>query len=1095
MSRLYKSIILFIFLFFGLALVFAEETVTVAGFGKIDVIRQGSKYSLSFGKLGSYSFRGSLRPLELETELQPEQLEKFPGSRVLTLLDMKSVNLLVTSDGLEIQGRANSQGQLKALSSFLRMENPYLDVYARIAPASISLRAEVSSDTPRSYSLHDKLGTELRMENITLAFDMGSELPDLENDENDQSTERKKKKPRRKVKNKFSPEISLYAASELKPSKMDPWLPMELEFSYNLFSQEIAAAGSMLARWSNPLGLDRQLEKDSLVLENTAVSIGWIPGAPSPTKIGFYVERAKFFDLDVGFAADISPGSGQLALMARCEELSMNRYIANLEKGLNINIPVSIPGDIAIKDFYFLFSPNGGQVGAFPIEKGLALRGNVELTRYYKGGIDFTYDMETNFSLVMFLDTSAVFRLIAEKVQKIDYLEPFSDEVLSQLSVDSVSLILKGGRNNLGGGMIFKGRIGRKSIEVSMDGYINPDQIVDKVVDKVKDWGKDKLKEYYDEVADYAKKVGKKSVAIVKDASKEVKKMAKKAKTAVNHSYHFYDKCYNECVPNYANPLGRHLLKESNQTINDYYKEMYHKMKKISAENSAQARRIRTRLLSASWNELKREIDDSWNELLDDRTVTLFFAKPSSAAKGRKKFQRLINEFYDKHKSFRNKYYNALLDAPFNIVRKLEYQGPDLKDAVFHIAVPGSPQYWDLSGSPAETNRDGAILQIWDLHNSSEGDRRLRFIPDPQEPDVYKIQFQNGGRVVDIKGGKNYAPAPIHAWKSHEGESQRWRIVPGSKEGHFIFSSVLPGKERVLSLEKGRRFMREKGVDIVLIDRVGSPAQEFQLVYADGQHKGKAFAGSVKHNQLIYKEPRFFTDNTDKAFYISGEGLSGMAYVGQIEHKRIYLAFNVQEYGGSAKYRAALRGVMLLFYDKNTGEYKFKGIKDHPFFPYRDNVPYKVILKGPQQKMTLERGTEKFSIYVMDKPKSEVIPILPEFFVHNQDRILKFESQGMFGRYEGMARVKSISGNKITLATEFNFHGREEKRETEIYYIDGVYTNNNPDYRSWGIASAGSDQLTMWGADDATTYYVTEEESDNSREKKTSGKNKPITGY
>ncbi len=166
---------------------------------------------------------------------------------------------------------------------------------------------------------------------------------------------------------------------------------------------------------------------------------------------------------------------------------------------------------------------------------------------------------------------------------------------------------------------------------------------------------------------------------------------------------------------------------------------------------------------------------------------------------------------------------------------------PTLAERNMYIRVSTTQKYLDLPGSPSESNRNGANAQIWDMApNSREGDRIVRFKPSPSGDGSFYLQFQNGGRVLDISGAKDQNGQNVQAWAFINGPGQFWRPAKIGDRSTFLLLSVLPGGR---ALEVSARKINDNGASLLIWDRHGATSQQFKLIFADGPEAGKEFVG------------------------------------------------------------------------------------------------------------------------------------------------------------------------------------------------------------------------------------------------------------
>jgi hypothetical protein len=90
---------------------FAQDKLSIPGFGDIPFAKKGNLYSLNFGKLGEFSFSGSVNPLSLNASVGMDDLKAFPGAKVMGALGLQDIEMTVKQKGLEIA--ANFDDKIK----------------------------------------------------------------------------------------------------------------------------------------------------------------------------------------------------------------------------------------------------------------------------------------------------------------------------------------------------------------------------------------------------------------------------------------------------------------------------------------------------------------------------------------------------------------------------------------------------------------------------------------------------------------------------------------------------------------------------------------------------------------------------------------------------------------------------------------------------------------------------------------------------------------------------------------------------------------------------------------------------------------------
>lgn len=97
-----KFKILFLFLALSMSSLAQKEYLNLAGFGKIPFTKNGQTYSASLGKLGKFSFSGTIRPLSLSTSVGLDDLKAIPGTKILNAIGVEDIELTVAKKGVEI---------------------------------------------------------------------------------------------------------------------------------------------------------------------------------------------------------------------------------------------------------------------------------------------------------------------------------------------------------------------------------------------------------------------------------------------------------------------------------------------------------------------------------------------------------------------------------------------------------------------------------------------------------------------------------------------------------------------------------------------------------------------------------------------------------------------------------------------------------------------------------------------------------------------------------------------------------------------------------------------------------------------------------
>jgi len=639
----------------------SAEQISVKHFGSIQATRQGQNWTVTLPQVGSFSFQGTITPLNLESKVQPDDLSKVPGYSVLKRIGLQDTTLKLNADGLAIVARIDTKKHLKPIVRLLDIKAPFIDVTARVAPGGISLRGDLMfSRRDLNLLLIPKLGTRLFVQRLSLALDVGIELAKSEDEPQISETAKKKKKL---INLDVTPVISVQAAVRVQPTQWDKPLSTLTEFSYDCVTQELTLAGTMQDRWVNPLGLSRVFKnREGVVFENAAFEIGWIPGSPTPTKIGFGIETAKIMDLVFGAVVDFSPTDGQLAFQAKVNKLNYSDLLKIITRVFGKRMPNVIPEDLALNDVEILFSPNGGKVGQLEIAQGFAFKGEARIGSALNGKIDFTanFDDGLQFSVEM---NNSIREILLKRVRNHKALKVLVNRVTSTLNLRRIAIDLKAMRSEFGGGVACDLTVFGKRINFNLSGSFNPDRLVNSILDKIVDMAGDEFKAAYRAVGNAAKAAGNKGKQVAMRAAQEAGQMAHDVKTSVKHSGHSKNKCMNDCVPHYANGQRRKMRDGTNEAVREFYQEALREIRGVEGETPEQTRKLREMMLGSEWNDLLRDIDDKWKRVHNDDEVKNYFVRDNSEKQAINKYRGLINEYWNNHKNYRTALWNQLMNA------------------------------------------------------------------------------------------------------------------------------------------------------------------------------------------------------------------------------------------------------------------------------------------------------------------------------------------------------------------------------------------------------------------------------------------------
>lgn len=744
----------------------AQNNINIPGFGQIPVVKSGDAYQLTLQKYGTYNFTGTINPLALETAADIDQLKKLPGFSVLSQMGLHDIFLKISSDGFYIEAKADTKKNLKVLFDFLKVDAPYLLVSTYIKGSAFELQASLDfSDAPIVIDISKKAGTQLQMRGLTMTAGNGGLA---------------------------SPGLSIKADLNMRPTKWDPALKTVMEISYDLMSQEIIGSGSMVDTWSNPFGLSKYFKKDAIVLQNSAISLGWIPGTPSPTTLGFGVENAKMFSLEFGLMVAISPANGELAFKAHRNKMTMNDMTSIMREGFNLKVPDIFPNDIYIKDAFVLFSPNGGEVGEFEIEQGFSLVGDVKLSSMMSGSIDFYANLDNGFYLELDFKQGDLRKQIEKELKKVPALGPVLGQIMRTLDIQRVYLRLKADQSLvLEGKTICKLAVLGQPIQLKVEGSIDPKRIVDKIVDEIKKRGGNQVAEISKKVAGEVTKAGKESIKVAESAMNTANKIAGEAIIVKDHLFHKPSYCDNNCVPKRAKKLSKPMLKGTNKAVEKFYYGIIPKLSQLSGATPAETEAMRSQLVKPEWDKLCAKIDKDWDKIIGDRDYVRFYIKPSDAANGGRKFRALVKAEKGKHIKYRNKLYNRLMTESY-ITKPIPEEFNELQD-IYFVRNVGDSLYIDIPGYhfKAETHKRAKVS----VYKRDRGiDRFIKIIPAEEKGYVF-LQPQHSDLVIDVAGGSKEPGGKVHLWDwNPKNPNQMFKkISVGGKTNVFYLQSKVSG--------------------------------------------------------------------------------------------------------------------------------------------------------------------------------------------------------------------------------------------------------------------------------------------------------------
>ncbi|MFW6351794.1 MAG: RICIN domain-containing protein [Bacteroidota bacterium] len=792
------------------------QQINLPGFGEIPVTQNGDQYSVTFDDYGTFDFTGSLNPLELESEITIDQLKNFPGYNVFKNLDLREIIVNLSTDGFEMEAKAGTNGKLDRLTRILKIDDPFIIINSKIAKDGFAMEGTLNfEDDPIRINISPELGTRYAFESIKLASSFGIDMPGSDDDESDDGGNNSSNSASQKGSAfDVEPSIGVETQIRLRPTQWDPDLKLVNSFDYNLVTQEISSAGSMVDTWKNPAGMDNLFDKDIVSFTNTAVSMGYIPGSPTPTSIGFNLDEARFFHLTFGAAMTIAPADRSVAMRGHRNEMTMNDFTRIMRDGFGLHLPDVFPNDINIKDVSVLYSPNGGEIGEFKLEQGFALRGTAQLLEAATADIDFFANFDDGFYLDYNLGADLKKALMNE-LRKVKPLAPVMEKVLSTFQLRKVNTHLKAGMDlKMSGKTNVAFDVFGKNHKFDMQASLDPETIINAIIDKVKEQGQ--VIEIAGKVAGTVGDASNKAFGIANgawnDASKfigtatehsHVDKAAESvfgtiknaAKGKLEVSNKSKETCDKKCVPELANKMANPLLAGTNKAVRVFYSEVSPQLGRVVGENKEETKKLRKELVWDEWKKLADKIDRDWSKIRSDDTYISYYILPKSATNGGHIYRRIIDKKKNEHKKFRHDLWHKLMT---------EVDKSNEKYNVYRIySVADNEKSWDIPGYHFKAKTKGGKLSMYKDDNGA--DRFIKVIDN--DDGTVTFQPQHSDNIVDVTGGSNEPGVHMQLWHQNNTASQKFKLhkVPGQKAKTFFIET-----KDGLYLTAGRRVTQEK---------------------------------------------------------------------------------------------------------------------------------------------------------------------------------------------------------------------------------------------------------------------------------------------
>ncbi|MCK5538397.1 MAG: RICIN domain-containing protein, partial [Bacteroidales bacterium] len=565
----------------------------------------------------------------------------------------------------------------------------------------------------------------------------------------------------------------------IKPTQFDPFLEVTYEFGFNLMTQEITGAGSMMTKWTDPFGIAKLgfVEPNSIIIEDAAAEVG-VKLLPPPafatiSNIGFAVKQAKFFNLDFETAVSIAPLDKQVAIHAkRNGVMTMNDLTTLLHDGFGLNVKNIFPDDFTLENAEIKFAPTDAEIGEAEIEKGFTLAGKAKISNLLEGELDFHCDMKNEFYLLIDIESNFNDIMLAEleKMKKEGLRLPKLEKALNDFKVEKFYLELLANKSDMimsgkcHADFTFKGKQHNLKFKATLDGK----EIVKELI-------KELQKILTSEVV---QKAAKEAVRIANNAGAISKAMVNNAKTYGNHSKHTKEHCDTKCVPDRAKELSRHIVDGSFDAVRKFYFNVFPELGQIKGDTPEETRKIRSEIIKKDWTKICNKIDNDWKEVQKDRAYVQYYTAKSSAENGGKLYRAKVKEYKKKEKAYRDKVWERMMTNTSKGNEEAKLKGFKIPKGEYYIksvkAGSSDNGYFDISydREKKKWKMKGQRLQIWTKDNS--GAKKYKFHKNNYLSYYIITPASDLHFALDCKGRKRSNGTPIHLWSLHKGASQQF---------------------------------------------------------------------------------------------------------------------------------------------------------------------------------------------------------------------------------------------------------------------------------------------------------------------------------
>ena len=381
---------------------------------------------------------------------------------------------------------------------------------------------------------------------------------------------------------------------------------------------------------------------------------------------------------------------------------------------------------------------------------------------------------------------------ITETLSKIKVIKVVINKIISQLEINYIDLIGTVTKETLKGRVTGEISVIGKKFPFNVEGEISTKKIlnaiVNKVVPVVKEFAVEQAKAAFNKTKELAITVGTKAKEIAKKVYAEAAEMARTLATTVTHGKHTFDRCYNNCVPDYANSQRNKMLGGGNAMYQEFYNSVYPDLVKVEGETPEETAKMRFSIIGEQWNALTAQMDSQWQSIYDDSEVRKYFWKNASKDQGLEKYRSMIMESWNEQKAFRDGLFNKLLTY-LEPVRIKKTPAQALSDLAMYskFATPiqimvSTEDYAWVIADPNSTN-NGNPVQFWSKLAHPAQYWYLREVGT----NAYSIQNAASGKYIHISGAIDQKGQPMTTWDGANAQARQTVFHASANDDGMIF--------------------------------------------------------------------------------------------------------------------------------------------------------------------------------------------------------------------------------------------------------------------------------------------------------------------